>query len=166
MNGHPSRPPPLEPEGLVFFKGIRGLPVAIGALVDNAATIVLGLTVTGAIASGYAEPDGTLSEEALEALSHHPTLLAASMLIGTGCTALGGYVAGRMAGIHRLRHGAFVGLAAITLGLVSFASAPGGSTSPLWYDLLSFLLLVPAGLLGGVASGIGGAEERPDLVDR
>lgn len=150
MNGLPTLPPELEPQG--FFSGIRPAAVLIGALVDNLSTLLLSITLLALISAGYESPSGELDEKALEALAREPGVLVGSMLLGSFCTALGGLMAARVAACHRARHGAFVGLAAIAVGLVSYGSGPTGGALPLWYDLLGFAILVPAGAFGGWAS--------------
>lgn len=159
MHEQPSPAPELEPQG--FFSGIRPLAVVIGALVDNVATLLLSLLLLSIVASSYGESLGELDEPALQALSRDPGVLVSSMLLGSFCTGFGGFMAARIAACHRARHGAFVGLFAVAMGLVSYGSGTAAPHVPLWYDLLGFGLLVPVGALGGWISSLTTSAE-PD----
>jgi hypothetical protein len=150
VNGQPSPPPPVEAPG--FFTGIRPVAVALGALVDQISTMVLNLILLGWIAEEYESAPGVIDEEALQALARDPDMLAAWLCIGTFCTGFGGFMAARMAACHHGRHGAFVGLAGILMGLLAYGAQPTAYPPPLWYDLLSFGVLVPAGAIGGALS--------------
>lgn len=142
--------PPPATEATGFFTGLRALPIAVGAFVDNLATMLGGLFFLSLQIDRYGiRPGDELPEEVLRTLQSDPSLLFTSLLIGTLATCLGGYVAARRAGCHRVRHGAFVGLVGVLLGLLAFAPTASVARPPLWYDLLSFLLLIPAGALGG-----------------
>ena len=141
-------PSPVEAPG--FFTGLRALPIGIGAFVDNVATMLGGLLFLSVQVERYGiRPGDELPEELLRALQSDPSLLAGSLVIGTLATGLGGYTAARLADCHRMRHGAFVGLVGVVLGLLAYAPAASAERPPLWYDLLGFLLLIPAGALGG-----------------
>ena len=154
---HPS---PVEAPG--FFTGLRALPIAVGAFVDNLATMLGGLFFLSVQVDRYGiRPGDELPEEVVRTLQNDPSLLAASLVIGTLATGLGGYAAARLAGCHRARHGAFVGLVGVMLGLLAYAPATAVERPPLWFDLLGFLLLIPAGALGGaLAQLIAGRTSR------
>jgi len=172
MNGHPSPPPTVEAEG--FFSGIRPLALVIGVLVDHVSTMLLGIATLGIVAALYGRGDGAvLDEQAALELAFKPGVLAAWMLVGSFCTGLGGFMAGRMAARQRVQHGAFVGLAGIVVGLLSYGDTAVVGQPPLWFDLMKFGVLVPAGALGGWVSGLsrtpparGDADNGPDQTDR
>lgn len=153
-----SIPPPIGPRG--FFTGVRIRPIIVGVIVDHVATYVL--TILYLIAYFLKEPLGeTLSEEAIqkalnEALSS-PEGLVSLGIIGAFCTALGGYAAGRLAKVDEVKHGALVGLASLIFGVVQKTMAGAGVPVPYWYDLLAYIIAIPAGALGGFfAQGSGG----------
>ena len=75
-------------------------------------------------------------------------------LVGIACTALGGFVAGRVAKQDEILHAGFVGLLSLSLGaLVELLSrSAGGSGVPVWYQVFSYLAVVPAALAGGFLS--------------
>ncbi|NRA07256.1 MAG: TIGR04086 family membrane protein [Myxococcales bacterium] len=150
-------PSPVEASG--FFTGLRALPIVVGVFVDNLATMLGGLLFLSAQLERYGiRPGDELPEEVLRELHSDPTLLAASLVIGILATSLGGYAAGRMAHGHRRQHGAFVGLVGVLLGLLAYGSAVAGERPPLWYDLLGFLLMIPAGALGGALAELRSAR--------
>lgn len=143
-------PTPPSIQAMGFFTGLRALPIAVGAFVDNVATLLGGLFFLSIQVDRYGiRPGDELPEEVLKTLQNDPSLLSASLLIGTLATCLGGYTAARLAGCHRVRHGAFVGLVGVLLGLLAYGPAPAVERPPLWYDLLGFSILIPAGAIGG-----------------
>ncbi|MGE4649570.1 MAG: TIGR04086 family membrane protein [Myxococcota bacterium] len=145
-----ARQPPSPVEASGFFTGLRPLPIVVGVFADNLATMLGGLLFLSAQVERYGiQPGDELPEEVLRGLQNDPTLLAGSLVIGILATTLGGYAAGRMARGHRRQHGAFVGLVGVLLGLLAYGPAASGERPPLWYDLMGFLLMIPAGALGG-----------------
>jgi hypothetical protein len=73
--------------------------------------------------------------------------LLLSLIIGLGCTFLGGYVAGRIAKKAEVLQGALVAGAGLVLGLVLHESG-----TSLWYEVLGYVLIIPAGMAGGYAA--------------
>lgn len=146
-----SIPPPLGPRG--FFTGVQIRPIIIGAVVDYVATYVL---ITLYLIVFYMkEPleKGGLPEEALEKalkemISSQEGLLAL-LVIGALCTALGGYIAGRIAKAEKVKHGALVGAVSLIVGVLQTVIAGEGSPVPYGYELLGYVLAIPAGALGG-----------------
>lgn len=144
-------PPPIGPKG--FFAGVKIRPIVVGAVVDYLATY---LVITAYLIVYYAKDvlkEGGLSEETLdqalkEMLSSREGLFAL-IVIGASCTALGGYIAARLAGAEEVKHGALVGAVSLVLGLLQAAMAGGESPVPLEYELLGYALAIPAGALGG-----------------
>jgi len=112
--------------------------VIVGAIVDNVGTIAVMLFLMTALASQG------ISQEEVFARMKSPSGLLLNLIIGLGCTFLGGYVAGRMAGRSEVLHGALVAGAGMVLALLW---REGGL--PLWYDIIGFAGMLPAGMLGG-----------------
>jgi hypothetical protein len=122
-----SFPTSIEPHGT--FDGLKPGAILIGAVVDHQA--------------------------AFDALSADPQFLVWSMVLGLSCTVLGAFVGARRAGTLHLRHGGWVAVASAVIGLL-FLLLPGeaaGPAPPLWYEVVSWVLLLPSGLLGGALSG-------------
>ena len=121
---------------------IKFKAIIAGAIVDNVGTLFLMLfLMTALLSQGLSQEDvvarmKTVSGELL------------SLLIGLGCTVLGGYVAGRMAGKAEVLHGALVAGAGMLMALFL---REGGV--PTWYDIIGFGGMLPAGMLGGHSAG-------------
>lgn len=145
-----SIPPPIGPVG--FFTGVKIWPIVTGVIVDHVATYVL--TILYLISYFLNEPVGeSLPEEAIqkalnEALSS-PQGLVSLGIIGAFSTALGGYVAGRLAKVAEVKHGALVGLASLIFGVLQKTIVGEGVPVPYWYELLAYIVAVPSGALGG-----------------
>lgn len=140
-------PPPIQPQG--FFTGVKIRLIIAGAVVDYLATYLLIMLY---IIVYYLKASG-LSEEAIERalkemLSSEEGLLAL-IIIGAFCTALGGYVAGRLAKVEEVKHGALVGAASLIIGVLQAAMTAEEIPAPRSYELLGYLLAIPAGALGG-----------------
>lgn len=147
-----SPPPPIEPTGV--FEGLRPGAIVLGALVDHVATFVTSATLVAWLGVRASQAGEEVSEEALEALAASPEFLALSLVVGALCTLLGGFVGARRAGCHFARHGAFVALASLLLGLLLYLpEARGEPVTPLWYDLLGAGMMLPAGAAGGWLAG-------------
>jgi hypothetical protein len=148
-----SSPKSIEPEGL--FDGLKPGAILLGAVVDNLATVLMSMALV--VVLGPEEvfsEDGEVSQAAFDALSSEPEFLLWSMVLGLGCTGLGAYVGATRAGQLHVRHGGWIAVASAALGL-AFMLVPGEGPSPappLWYEAIGWVLLVPAGLLGGVLS--------------
>lgn len=147
----PQPPPRIEPRG--FFTGVKIRPIVAGAVVDYLATYLF--TILYLILFFMKEPleKGGASQEAIErAVSEmlsSPEGLIALTVIGAFCTALGGYVAGRLAGADEVKHGALVGVISLVIGSLQMSAAGEGYSLPYWYGLASYILTIPAGALGG-----------------
>lgn len=146
-----SVPRPTEPRG--FFTGVQIRPIIIGAVVDYVATSVLVMLYV--IVYYVKDPleRGGMPEEAIEKalqemISSQEGLLAL-IVIGAFCTALGGYVAGRLAKAEEVKHGALVGAVSLILGALQSGMVGEGSPVPYWHQLLGYILAIPVGALGG-----------------
>jgi hypothetical protein len=144
------RPPPIQPTGV--FDGLRPGAILIGVVVDNLATFVAGPLLLSLFASELArEPGGGLPEDALEPLLASPEFLLASLIVGLLCTVFGAYVGARRAACFCIRHGAWIAVGSAFSALVIYGLAgQQGPRPPLWFDLVGFSLMIPAGALGGL----------------
>jgi hypothetical protein len=111
---------------------LKALAVGLAADIGGSAAFgaLVGLLLKGA-SSGRGGPG---------ALKVH---FVATLAGGLFCTALGGFLAGRIARQRPIFHGTLVGAFSLALGLVVRGSEPA------WFDLASSILVVPAGALGG-----------------
>jgi putative membrane protein (TIGR04086 family) len=146
----PQRPPAIEAPGI--FEGLRPRAILLGVIVDNLATLLSSLVLVSYFAAqqGLGQ-DGQISEEALEGIASSQEFLLASLAVGLACTSLGGFVGARRAGSSFARHGGWIGVGSALMALVlSLSSGPAPSPPPLWLELAGYLLVIPAGVLGGL----------------
>jgi hypothetical protein len=123
---------------------ISGKAVILGVLTDLGGSVAA-MTAVGMIVGSAAAAQGVPQAE-LDLQLQRPGVLAPSLLLGLGFTALGGFVAGRIAGRSETIHGGLVGFACFVLSILLWPfSAPVAS----WYMVVSLLASVPVGLLGG-----------------
>jgi putative membrane protein (TIGR04086 family) len=80
-------------------------------------------------------------------------LLIAAFIIGSLGTLLGGFVAGRKAGVLEAKHGAFVGLGSLIVSFVEMVVMNEPQSGPEWFRMISVLAIIPAGALGGYIAG-------------
>ena len=135
--------------------------VELRALVFGLAADWLGTLLTAgllgaAFGVGPETPDGRIQE-----LLAAPEFILSATLHGSFFTALGGYVAARLAPADPLRHAVIVGALSLVLGIL-LVTAPGGGPQPAWWvDALGFLLAVPAAAAGGWLGARRQHEGRP-----
>ncbi len=127
--------------------------VELRALVAGVAADWLGTLLTAgllgiAFGVGPDTPDSRIQE-----LLAAPEFILSATLHGSFFTALGGYVAARLAPADPLRHAVIVGALSLVLGIL-LVTAPGEGPQPAWWvDALGFLLAVPAAAAGGWLGG-------------
>jgi len=132
---------------------VRIRPIIIGAVVDYLATYLLVMLYV--IVYYVKDPleKGGLPEEAIEKALQQMIAsqegLLALLVIGAFCTALGGYVAGRLAKADVVKHGALVGAVSLIVGALQSGMAGEASLVPDWHLFLGYILAIPAGALGG-----------------
>lgn len=120
------------------FSDIKLKAVIIGALADNAGTLFLMTTLAALLVS-----TGLTEDEVMGRMKSMSGLLL-GLIIGLGCTAMGGYLAGRIAKQAEALHGALVAVAGMVVALVF---REGGE--PIWFDIVGFAGMLPAGIAGG-----------------
>jgi len=136
--------------------GLRPRAILLGVIVDSLATLAASFVLMSILAARQGlGPDGDVSEEALDSLASSPEFLLASLVVGLACTSLGGFVGARLAGSSFARHGGWIGVGSAVVALVlSVAAGPDPSPPPLSFELASYLLLIPAGVLGGLLAEV------------
>lgn len=153
----PNMPPtPVQPTG--FFTGVQIFPVIVGVVVDYIATYVVMYGYLFLYLAPELSKKGEVTEDTLlRYLTQYmtsPEGLAVAFVIGTACTALGGFVAARRAGSFEIKHGAFVGLGSLIVAFIEQASQQEAVPIPEWFRLLSVAAIIPAGALGGFVAEI------------
>lgn len=133
--------------------------VAAGVAVDMVGSFGVGVaTVLLALAVGV-PMDPNLPEPAW--------FLAAGMVGGCAASALGGLVAAAIARRRELHHATVTGVVSLLLALPLMVLARPLATHPLWYDVLTVLVVVPSAALGGwLYLTVPGARPREGAMTR
>lgn len=124
--------------------------VLVGGLTDIVATniLVLPLLVYVAMTHDFTGvPPGNVGVRMLEIMRDSSGTQVTGWLLGLGATALGGYVAARIARTAEVKHGAWSGWLCMGLGIYSLFAA--SSTVPMWQHALAFVLSPTFGAFGG-----------------
>jgi putative membrane protein (TIGR04086 family) len=154
--------PPIEPTG--FFSGVQVRAVLVGVAVDYIAThIAMAAFIFGYVARELSK-QGEMTEDALAKYMSTPEGLTAALVIGTLCTALGGFIAARKAGTLEIKHGAFVGLGSLIVSFIQHFMQEDAGQLPEWFNFISIVAVIPAGALGGLVAELlkgGAATTRP-----
>ena len=90
--------------------------------------------------------DGKMGRTVAEMVQQNDAYLLCALVFGTLTTVLGGYVTARLAQQLPLLNALALGLLGICIGVL--LGNPG--QSPLWFDALGFLFVIPAAIFGGV----------------
>ena len=122
---------------------LKPWPIVAGVVLDAMGSIVVGIFYVLAILSAQVAQSGQTVEDVLA--TQHLIVLE---IIGLLLTATGGFLAGRLAGASHICHGIAVGIGGLLVWL-PFALIGITDGFPAWYELASFIGMVPAGALGG-----------------
>jgi len=130
----------MKRKGLVNIKAI-----AAGFVADFAASTIFSillslLAVVILAGKGYSGDD--LEKMLLSVINDAPYRIF-SLVAGLGFTLVGGYIAGRLAGVGELFHAGAVGILNILFGLFFL------DLHYSWLQALAFVLVLPAALIGG-----------------
>ncbi len=117
---------------------IKITAVIVGAIVDNAGTVLL-----MAVLAALLVKTGLSEDEVMNRMTSTNGLLL-GFILGMCCTIGGSYLAGRMAGRAEVLHGALVAAVGMALAAVFHESG-----DPLWFEIAGFAGILPSGMLGG-----------------
>jgi len=123
--------------------------VLLGGITDVFATNVARLPLLGiaaARANLAAVPKAQQAEAVMAVMEASPELQAAALVVGCLCTALGGYVAARVAGRSQVLHGALSSYLAVAFGFAALFTA---LQVPLWQHVAGLLVSPALGAAGG-----------------
>ncbi len=127
--------------------------VELRALVSGLAADWLGTLLTAGLLGAAFGLSPETPDSRFEELLADPGFLVAVTLNGLFFTALGGWVAGRLARGDELRHGVIVGILSLVFAAVLAATAGDGPQAAWWVDAIGYLLTVPAAAAGGWLAG-------------
>jgi hypothetical protein len=117
-----------------------------GAAADMFGTLMVSIII-GTVASGILLSRGVPEAELGARLARDTTMLLWSVVAGLAASAVGGFVAARIARFRELTHAASAGGVGLVLSTVSAVLTP--TTMPTWYVVTGYGLVVPAAALGG-----------------
>jgi hypothetical protein len=118
----------------------------LGLLTDIGGSICVGL-VLGVVIGVIAATSGDVSPNHVAVVRQNFALKLIGLFGTTFFTALGGYVAGRIARSAPLANSLALGIVSLLLAILVAALLPG--VSPLWKIIAGCIITVPAALLGG-----------------
>jgi len=118
---------------------IKFKAVLVGAIVDNAGTLLLMTMLAAALVS-----TGLSQDEVMSRMKSTSGLLL-GLILGLSCTVLGGFFAGKIAGRAEVLHGVLVAIAGMAMALIFRESG-----TPLWFDVAGLAAMLPAGMAGGL----------------
>jgi hypothetical protein len=131
--------------GKVSVKG-----VLIGGIVDVVTSVVVDLFFAFYIMSKLnlsRVPKDQIGARMTAALHGNLPLYVGELLVGLACSALGGYIAARIAKHDELLNGLLSSFLCVALGIYTMAS--GKDTNALWLQILLLVASPACALLGG-----------------
>lgn len=141
-------PGSIEPQGI--FDGLQWRAIVFGVVVDTLLTMVVSMPLLYLFAGPEVFADDEAVARAAEARAYASDAFNVVMLLaGLACTLVGGGVGAARAGLDFVRHGGWVGVGSLLLGVALLTILPAGPHQPLWVEVLGLVLIVPAGALGG-----------------
>jgi len=118
--------------------GLYSKAIVAGAVTDTVCTMFLLSLLMVSLSTA-----GTPESDVIDRMKS-PSGLLLGLIIGLGCTVLGGYVAGRIA----RRSETALGASVAAIGMVFGAFFREGGL-PLWHDIAGFAAMIPCGIAGG-----------------
>ncbi|MFQ5349786.1 MAG: hypothetical protein ACE5EG_05015, partial [Thermoanaerobaculia bacterium] len=117
--------------------------VDLRALVAGVSADWLGTLLTAGLLGVAFGVGPETSDSRIQELLAAPEFIISATLHGSFFTALGGYVAARVAPEDPMRHAVIVGVLSLVLAVL-MTNAPGQGPEPAWWvDALGYLLAVP-----------------------
>jgi hypothetical protein len=115
---------PIEPEGM--FDGLSAASIFFGAFVDVAATVILSTLLVVWLAPEVANQDEAATRRALVELAASSSYVASNLALGALCTVLG-----------------------VLITSLEPAPPQDAVSGPFWAEVVAWLLILPAGMIGG-----------------
>ncbi len=133
---------------------LNKLAIAAGTIAGFAGGLLtmFAAMFAGAIVQGVQgrAPD----ENTINSWFQDPAALLTLQAINIAWLVAGGFLAATLAGREHLRHGAWTGIVALVLSLLTLAlPSPEGASMPWWSMVLALVTTVPAAIVGGYLAG-------------
>lgn len=127
-----------------MFSGIRPKAILIGIVADIGVTYLIMAVLMISLGAGARDLSEEEARQLIENALQQPSYLLLSGALGLMATALGGFVAAKVAIVAPLLNAACVGLFDLVLGILLIGD------TPLWFSVIALLLTLPAAIMGGV----------------
>ena len=128
---------------------LHKLAIAAGVIVGFSGSLLsmVGVVIAAGVVLGVRgrAPDAG----AMEAWFQEPLPLLTFQAISILWLVTGGFTAAKFAGRDHVRHGGWTGAGALVVGLLTLALPTDQAPIPWWSHALSFIVTVPASMLGG-----------------
>lgn len=126
--------------------GISVKAVVVGTAVSVLLDVVIGGTAIFLFGQSAFQPGISEAEASgmLATLTHETTFLWVALVLGTLTTIVGGYVCAKVANRLPYMNAAALGVVGLVVGVLL-----ADGDSPLWFNVLGLLVVLPSALLGG-----------------
>lgn len=133
----------------IEFNKLNAKAIIWGFLTDIVGTFVFGFIFSLVVISLYAANGGNIDniDNLMKSYYVSVPLMSVSLFFGLAFTVLGGYITGRIAKGYEMLNSIAVGIIEVAFGMLLSIS---GSSYPLWYNVIGFVLMIPATYLGGM----------------
>jgi hypothetical protein len=141
---------PIEPEGI--FDGLSGTAILLGAFIDIVFTYIAGTLLLLWLAPELTSHDREQMRKVLTELAASTSYVAANVALGALGTMIGAFVGARRAGLLHVRHGGWIAVTSTAVGTLLMLLEPPARDAaeiPSWAQITSWLLILPAGVIGG-----------------
>ena len=131
--------------------------IALGALVMIALDIFTGVVSYMVFGGDTLQPGASQIEikAMAESLQQNDGYLLTALAFGIATTVLGGFVTARLAPHLPLLNACALGVVGVVIGLV----LSGPADSPLWFEVIGYMAVVPAAIYGGYLAKRAGARK-------
>ena len=121
--------------------------IAVGALVMIALDLLTGVVSYMVFGDDALQAGATPQDirAMAELLQQNDAYLVTALVFGIATTVLGGYVTARLARQVPLLNACALGIVGVLLGL----SLSGPADSPVWFNAIGYIAIVPAAIFGG-----------------
>lgn len=141
--------PPVGSSRTAAIRELRPWAVLIGSLVDNLGTTLWGLAwfAMRGVPVASETPPAEL-QRGIDTLMQSTADAAALLAIGMGFVVIGAYAGGRLAKNAPMLNGFAVSVVSLVVSIIN--EFLGTGAAPLWYSIIGYALVLPAGWAGGV----------------
>jgi len=123
--------------------------VLIGGITDVGLSMLLGLPfgIYAGLEVAIAHTPNNQMHSTIAAIMHRPAIFITGLLIGSGCSILGGYIAARLAKHDELLNGCLSAFLCVASGI--WVVSTHQSFVPIWQQIAELVASPIFGLLGG-----------------